>query len=98
MSLSNTQKRFLRAHAHALKPVVRLGDRGLTPGVLRELDLSIAHHELIKVHVQAADRPARTALIEAICQATGADLVQCIGHTAVLYRPAEPAKLVLPRA
>jgi RNA-binding protein len=49
MTLSNKQKQYLKGLAHSLKPVVQLGNNGLTEGVLAEIDVAITHHELIKV-------------------------------------------------
>jgi len=80
----------LKARAHHLKPVVTIGAAGLSEAVLAEVDLALDHHELIKVKIGAADRDARRLLMQALCEKTGADLVQHIGHTAVLYR-ARPA-------
>lgn len=80
------QKLQLRRQAHTLKPLVIIGDKGLTENVLRELDLTLEHHELIKIRVNAGDRAARQELINKICQETNSTLVQCIGHVACLYR------------
>lgn len=86
MGLSESQKKHLRRLGHDLKPVVMVGDRGLTGGLLDELEKSLAHHELIKVRVRAADRSARDALITELCSRAGAELVQRIGNMALVYR------------
>ena len=94
--LTQKQKRFLKSIAHTLKPVVITGEGGISEGVLREIDLSIEHHELIKVRVNADDRDSRQEMIQAICSHTGAELVQSIGHIALLYRAAKKPSLKLP--
>ena len=86
MSLSENQKRQLRKLGHDLKPVVMIGTNGLTDGVCNEADLSLAHHELIKVKVNASDRDERDAIIATLCQRSAAELVQRVGHVALLYR------------
>jgi len=96
MPLSDSQRRYLRALAHHRKPVVTVGARGIGPGVLRELDLSLARHELVKVRV-AGDRDERRARIEELAAATSAEVVQAIGGVAVLYRPAPEPGISLPR-
>ncbi len=96
MSLSEKQKRHLRGLAHHLKPVVIVGGAGLSTALLNELNLTLEHHELIKVRVNAIDREERDDMITKLCQSTKADLVQRIGHIAVIYRPAEEPRLVLP--
>lgn len=92
MSLTPTQRRALKARAHALDPVVRIGSHGLTEAVLKEIHVNLRAHELIKVHVAGEDRDTRTALLEQICQSTGAEPVQAIGRMLVLWREGpEPA-------
>ena len=82
-------KRELRARGHALKPVVSIGSAGLTEAVIREIDLSLAHHELMKVKISGGDREQRSATIRAICERLGAEPIQSIGHIALLYRKSE---------
>ncbi len=84
--LSEAQKRHLRGLAHGLHPYVIVGGAGLTAAVLDEVDRALAHHELIKVRLNAADRDARQAMVERLCRESGAELVQRIGHVAVLFR------------
>lgn len=87
MSLNEKQKKHLRKLGHALEPVILTGGAGLTPGVLAELDATLAHHELLKVRVRAADRDSRDQIIRSMCEQSGAELVQRIGHVALLWRP-----------
>ena len=85
--------RALRARAHHLKPVVIIGAAGMSDSLMAEIQRALAHHELIKVRVNAEDRVQRDAMIEAMCRRTGADLIQRVGHVAVLYleKPEEKA-------
>lgn len=97
--LSNAQVRFLRGMAHELKPLMQIGNKGLTEAFTAELDAALEHHELVKVKVGGDDREARDATIQALADELHATLVQRIGHTAVLYRAAkEKRNIVLPRA
>ncbi|OGT18698.1 MAG: RNA-binding protein [Gammaproteobacteria bacterium RBG_16_57_12] len=98
MQLTSKAIRFLRSMAHTLKPVVIIGGNGITAGVIKELDSALAHHELIKIKVNAGDRAARQAMIEDLCAQTAAAHVQSIGHIAVLYRPAKKPVITLPSA
>jgi RNA-binding protein len=99
MALTDTQRRHLRGLAHHLKPVVLMGQAGLKDTVLAEIDGALTHHELLKVKVAGEDRDDRAGIIEAIVASTGADLVQTIGHMAVLFRrnPKKP-RVALPPA
>ena len=85
-SLAPAQLKFLRARAHALRPVVMLGQHGLTDAVRRELDAALEHHELVKVRLAAADAPARAAQLDSLAGGADAAVVQRIGHTATLFR------------
>jgi RNA-binding protein len=86
MPLAEKLKRDLRQRGHSLKPVVIIGNAGLSEAVIREIDLSLEHHELLKVRLGGADREAKRRLIASICAACHAELVQSIGHIALIYR------------
>ncbi len=86
MSLPERHRRRLRQLGHALKPVVIVGGQGLHEALLAEVDGALAHHELIKVRVNAGDRAVRDGMIDTLCEATGALRVQRVGHVALLYR------------
>lgn len=96
MALTQAQKRHLRKLAHALKPVIIVGNAGLSEALLQELDTTLEHHELIKVRVNGADRDARQAVTRELCEKCRGELVQTIGHIAVVYRGAEKPRLQLP--
>jgi RNA-binding protein len=87
LNLTSTQQRALRARAHALNPVVVVGEKGLTATVYRELETSLDAHELIKVRAGEADRNARSELLSQICEKLNAAPVQHIGKILVIYRP-----------
>lgn len=94
--LSPSERRALRALAHKLDPVVLVGDKGLSPAVVAEIDLALTAHGLIKIRAQA-EREDRAVLLDEICARTHAAPVQHIGKILVVFRPKppEPAK---PRA
>jgi len=94
--LSERQRKHLKARAHALKPVIRLGNAGLTPAVLAETARALEDHELIKVKAPGGDREARDELFAALARRTGSALVQRIGNVGVLYRPAPQPRILIP--
>jgi RNA-binding protein len=91
MRPTEQQKRWLKKQVHHLKPVVSLGQAGLTEAVLAEIELALDHHELIKVKIAAGDRALRDAFIAAIASRTQADPIDRIGNTAAFFR-ANPRK------
>jgi len=90
--LSGKERRALRARAHHLNPVVSLGAAGLSDGVLTALGIALDEHELVKLRIAADDREQRKELIASICERAKAELIQRIGHTAVIYRKRPEAK------
>jgi RNA-binding protein len=93
--LSPAERRALRARAHALNPVVIIGNGGLTPGVMAEVERSLKAHELIKIRVGGMEHDERESACEAICAQTGALPIQHIGKVLVVYRkhPVEEKKI-----
>jgi RNA-binding protein len=96
MSLTNKQIKYLRSRAHTLKPVVIIGNAGLSDAVLNEIESSIEHHELIKVKINAATREDRQTIIDRICGSIHAEMVNNIGHIATFYRAAATPSIKLP--
>ena len=85
------ERKALKARAHALDPVVHLGDKGLTDAVLAEIGRALDAHELIKVRAAGMDRAERDAALSEICARLNAQAVQHIGKVLVLFR-ARPEK------
>ena len=86
MELTPRERAALRAAAHPLKPVVLIGDNGLTEAVLKEIDLNLSAHELIKVRAGTADRETRDALLATICETLSCAAVHHLGKMLILYR------------
>jgi putative YhbY family RNA-binding protein len=87
LKLTPAERSALRAEAHALNPIVLIGEAGLTEAVLKEIELGLDSHGLIKVRVFGDDREARVAMYETICGNLRAAPVQHIGKLLVIYRP-----------
>ncbi|MGK2914600.1 MAG: YhbY family RNA-binding protein [Porticoccaceae bacterium] len=83
---SNDDKKRLRGIGHRLTPVVTIAANGLSAAVLAEIERALADHELIKIKLALPDRMAKQVLLTSLCGATKAQLVQAIGHTALLLR------------
>lgn len=91
LNLTPAERSALRSEAHALNPVVMIGESGLTPAVLKEIDASLNAHGLIKVRVFGDEREERIEIYETICEKLGAAPIQHIGKLLVLYRPKKEA-------
>lgn len=96
MALSAKQRKHLKALAHHRKPVVQVGNAGITAAVVSEITLALDAHELLKVRLPGVERDARHALLGEICEAAGAEAVQEIGRMAVIYRRAKKPRLKFP--
>jgi putative YhbY family RNA-binding protein len=88
--LATAQRKALKARAHALHPILQLGDKGLTDAVVAEIDRALAHHELIKVRAAPLNRDEREVALASICERIDAQPVQHIGKIFVLYREKPP--------
>jgi RNA-binding protein len=96
-SFSSKQISHLRTLAHALKPVVMIGNNGLTEKVLHEIEIALNAHELIKIKVQGDDRALRTQMLQDICTKSEAVAVHHIGKQLIIYRAAAKPKILFPK-
>ncbi|PLC51410.1 hypothetical protein CR159_04115 [Pollutimonas subterranea] len=87
LDITSQERSALRAAAHPLRPVVLIGDRGLSESVLKEIDLNLNAHQLIKVRVSGDDRDARVAMLDSICETLSCAVVHHLGKTLIIYRP-----------
>jgi len=89
IQLTPAQRKEKRGDAHHLDPVVMIGADGLTPAVLKEAEVAIRSHGLIKVRVFSDDRTAREAMLTEMADKLNAAPIQHIGKLLVLWRPME---------
>lgn len=87
LKLTPAERSDLRSQAHGLKPVVLIGEAGLSETVVKEIDAALNAHGLIKVRVFGDDREARIEIYDTICADLKAAPIQHIGKLLVLYRP-----------
>ncbi len=95
--LSNSQIKHLKGLAHALKPVVMIGDKGLTDSVMEEVKIALDAHELIKINVRAENREERQQMIDRIIRKTQSAKVQTIGSKLVIFKRSKEAKVEIPK-
>lgn len=86
MNLSVKERTQFKKAAHALKPVVLLGQNGLTESVLNEIDNALQTHELIKIKIGGVERDTREEISQQICERLDASFVNIIGHVLIIYR------------
>ena len=99
--LKGFQKRYLRGLAHGLKPVIFIGQRGLTPSLTAAFNDALDHHELVKIKFNDfKEKKQKQAIAETIEKTAACELVGLIGHMATFYRrqpDPEKRKVELPR-
>lgn len=94
-ALTGRQRRHLRGLAHAIRPLVQVGEAGISPAVLKALGEALRDHELVKVRLQQPDD--KKAAARALADAMDAQLCGVVGHTVILYRRREDdPKIELP--
>lgn len=98
MGITKTQQKFLRSKSHHLKPVLWIGQNGLTDSVTAEIETALDHHELIKIKLRVGDKALRNKTVAEICQATRSTQIQSIGNIVSIYRRNDKqAVIVLPK-
>lgn len=90
--LSPQEIRELRSKLHHLKPVVIIGDNGLTSAVFQEIDRALNDHELIKVRANIEDRDELETIMTAVCEKTNCAHIQTIGHIIAFFRKTQAAE------
>ena len=91
IQLTPTERKVHRALAHHLDPVVMIGNDGLTPSVIKEIDLALNSHGLIKVRVLGDDRNQRESIFHQLADQLNAAPIQHIGKLLIYWRP-QPEK------
>ena len=94
--MNSKQISYLRGLAHNLNPVVMISNKGLSEGVLKEINICLDAHELIKIKVMNDDKIIRTQILNDICEQTMATAVHHIGKQLVIYRQSTKPKIVIP--
>lgn len=94
IELRPAQRKEIRAQAHHLEPVVRIGGEGLTKAVIKETDAALKAHGLIKVRVFSDERDTREAMLATLCDELNAAPIQHIGKLLILWRPIPPKEKV----
>ena len=90
--ITGKQRRYLRALAHKLEPLVIVGQRGLTEALVRQVDAALADHELIKAKLGPSCPVTRDEVGDRLVAETGCEVAGAIGRTLILYRsrPEDP--------
>jgi RNA-binding protein len=96
MPLTEPQRKYLRRLGHDRDPIVLVGQGGISPNLVAELDRALGDHELVKVRARVGDRDTRDAILTELAASTRSEIVQRIGHVALYYRrnPDEPGILL----
>ena len=96
-ALKGYQKKFLKGRAHGLKPVVFIGQKGLTANLINSIQDALETHELIKVKfVEFKDKQQKLSIAETLAAEANCQLVGMIGHIAILYRQqTDPKKCII---
>lgn len=94
MTITKDQKKQLKSMAHHLKPVIMIGQQGLTPAVFEEIELTLDQHELIKVKI-AADKKERQVIADKIEDKTQSQLIQKIGQMGIFFRRNEKSPKII---
>jgi RNA-binding protein len=96
MNLTGKQKNYLRGIAHSKNPIVTIGGKGLTEAVMKEIELALDQHELVKIKLPSNAKAEKVALMAQITSQSKSQAVQLIGRVGVIYRTSDEPKITLP--
>jgi RNA-binding protein len=91
--LTGKEKRQLRGLGHGLSPVVMVGKGELSEALIKETDVALSAHELIKVKLLESCLMERHEVAQQLAEACGAEVAQVLGRTFLLYRKGEKPKI-----
>lgn len=95
--LTPKQRQFLKAQAHALKPVVQIGKGGVTPALAAELDTMLDSLELVKIKLNQNTFEDKDTVVAALCgKVEGLQYVWTVGHTLLFFRPSRTRPTAYP--
>ncbi|VAW56727.1 hypothetical protein MNBD_GAMMA07-1252 [hydrothermal vent metagenome] len=98
MPLSKPQMKHLVSLTHNLKAVIMIGQNGLTENILKELEIALDFHELVKIKIASGDKGTLNQIIEQLIHKTSAEKVKAIGKTLTLFRRnTQKPKIDLPK-
>lgn len=86
MQLDNATLKRLKGIGHELNPVVIIGNNGLSPSLLEEVERALTDHELIKIKLPAGSKQERDEVATALTEATSATLIHSVGRMALILR------------
>lgn len=86
MQLDNETIKRLKSIGHELKPIVMIGNKGITPAISEEIDRALTDHELIKVKLPAGTKHERDIVSTEIATTANANVIHTIGRMALLLR------------
>ncbi len=86
MALSKPQIKHLVSLTHNLKPVIMIGQNGLTENILKELEIALDHHELVKIKIAGENKESIQQTIDQLIKKSAADRIKAIGKTLTLFR------------
>lgn len=96
--LNKNQQNYLKNNAHDLKPIVIIGQKGISESVIDEIKSSLAHHELLKIKINGANKENRESVANEISSLAEAEFVQIIGNILTIFKQKEKnSKFVLPK-
>ena len=87
--LTSKERAQLRAQANPLETTLMVGKDGVTEAVAAEADRLLTAHELVKGKVLETALMSAREVSDALCEATGAEGIACVGNKFVIWRFSE---------
>ena len=85
-SITSSKRKKYRQIGHHLRPIVTVGNLGITKGLIEETRRALRDHELIKVKLNIEKKTERDREVKSLSLALDAHFIQLIGKNALLYK------------
>ena len=86
---TSKERAELRAQANSIDTTLMVGKDGVTENVIAEADKLLTARELVKGRVLESALMSAREVSDALCEATGAEGISCVGSKFVIWRFSE---------
>lgn len=93
--ITSKQRAYLRGLGQSCPAIMQVGKGGITENLLKTVSDALEARELVKLSVLDNCGEEPRAILDALCEALGADGVSCVGKKIVLYRESKEKKMII---
>ena len=93
--ITSKQRAYLRGLGQSCPAIIQIGKGGITENLLKTVSDALEARELVKITVLENSGETPRDMLDALCEALGAEGVACVGRKIVLYRESTEKKTII---